>query len=118
MLSAEVAARFGPRDETPLSVLAHDGDGALIGGLNGGSHWGWLYIRQFWVAESWRKRGLGRSLLDAAEAKARARGCAGVYLDTFSPQAEAFYARCGYERFGALEDFPPGHARVFLRKRL
>src|SRR6202030_4130459 len=34
-LGAEIAARFGPRSESPLSILAYDGD-ALVGGLNGG----------------------------------------------------------------------------------
>jgi len=32
-LGAEIAARFGPRNETPLSILAYDGD-VLAGGLN------------------------------------------------------------------------------------
>ena len=118
MLGAEVAARFGPRDEKPLSVQAHDTAGALVGGVIGATHWGWLYIRQFWVAEAERGRGLGRRLLAEAEAVARARGCAGVYLDTFSPDAAAFYERCGFERVGAIENFPPGHARTFLSKAL
>ncbi len=118
MLGAEVAERFRPREETPLSILAHDAAGALVGGLNGSTHWGWLYIRQFWVAEGERGRGLGRRLLSEAEAKARARGCVGVYLDTFSPEATAFYEQCGFLRVGAIENFPPGHARTFLRKGL
>ena len=56
-LAAEVAAQFAPRDEAPFSILAYDG-AELIGGLNGASHWGWRYIRQFWVAASWRGRGV------------------------------------------------------------
>jgi GNAT superfamily N-acetyltransferase len=115
-LGAEVAARFGPRDEAPLSIHAYEGE-TLVGGLNGCTHWGWLYIRHFWVAASWRGRGVGRSLLQQGETQARARNCVGLYLDTFDPGAAQFYARCGFLAFGRIDDFPPGHARVFLHKK-
>ena len=55
-LGAEIAARVGPRSESPLSILAYDGD-ALVGGLNGATHWGWCYIRHFWVEQSFRRVG-------------------------------------------------------------
>jgi len=116
-LGAEIAARFGPRDETPLSIHAYDGD-ALAGGLTGVTHWGWFYIRHFWVAERWRRRGAGRQLLAHAEMEARARQCVGLYLDTFDPGAAQFYEHCGFLRFGQIDDFPPGHARAFLYKKL
>ncbi len=117
-LAGEIAKRFGPRDEIPLSVFARDPDGGLMGGLNGSTHWGWLYIRHFWVAEKCRARGLGREILAIAEDAARSRACVGVYLDTFNPESAAYYERCGFLRVGAIENFPPGHARVFLRKAL
>ena len=117
-LEGEVAARFGPRDEAPFSILAYDETQIVVGGLNGASHWGWRYIRHFWVAQGWRGRGVGRSLLQRAEMDARARNCVGLYLDTFDPGAAQFYARCGFAPFGRIEDFPPGHARTFLYKKL
>ncbi len=91
-LGAEIAARFGPRNETPLSILAYDGD-VLAGGLNGLAHWRWCYIRHFWVEEDWRGQGVGRRLLAHAEMEARARQCVGLYLDTFDPGAAHFYER-------------------------
>jgi hypothetical protein len=39
-------------------------------------------------------------------------------LETHSFQARPFYEKCGYKVFGTLEDYPPGHAKFFLRKRL
>jgi hypothetical protein len=53
-----------------------------------------------------------------AEAVAAARGCVGVWLDTFSFQARPFYERLGYSVFGTLEDNPRGGARFFMQKRL
>ncbi len=116
-LGAEIAARFGPRNETPLSILAYDGD-VLAGGLNGLTHWRWCYIRHLWVEEDWRGQGVGRRLLAQAEMEARARQCVGLYLDTFDPGAAHFYERCGFLRFGQIDGFPPGHARAFLYKNL
>jgi ribosomal protein S18 acetylase RimI-like enzyme len=116
-LAAEIVAGFGPRNELPLAIVAHAGD-AVVGGLNGSTHWGWCYIRQLWVEADWRQRGLGRRLLAEAEAQAWARDCVGLYVDTFDPGAAAFYERAGYTRFGRIEDFPPGHARTFLCKNL
>lgn len=116
-LAAEVTAHFGPRDETPLSIVARAGD-AVVGGLNGSTHWGWCYIRHLWVRDDWRRRGLGQRLLVHAETEARGRRCAGLYVDTFNEGAVAFYERAGFAPFGRIEGFPPGHARTFLVKRL
>ncbi len=117
-LEAEVAARFGPRGEAPFSILAFGDSDVPIGGLNGATHWRWRHIRHFWVAEAWRGRGVGRSLMRRAETDARAQGCVGLYLDTFDPGAAQFYARCGFKPCGRIENFPPGFARVFLYKNL
>jgi len=116
-LGAEIAARFGARDETPLSLVARDADGAVIAGLNGVVHWRWLYVRHLWVAEAARGQGLGSRLLAAVEQSARDRGARGAYIDTFDEAAARFYERAGYRRHGRIEDFPPGFARVFLARR-
>ena len=117
-LADHVAERFGPRDENAVSIFAHDAAGALVGGINGSSHWHWLYIRNLWIAETWRNRGVGERLMTEAERLARERACVGLYLDTFDPDAERFYRRCGFTTFGRIEDFPPGHARRFLSRKL
>ncbi len=117
-LGAEVAARFGPREDRPFSITLRDDSDALAAGLNGVAHWRWVYVRHLWVAERWRGRGLGRDLLKEAERRAAAWRCVGVYLDTFSPEAVDFYQRCGFAPFGAIDGFPPGERRTFLQKRL
>jgi len=116
-LAAEIAAGFGPRNEVTLSIVATEGD-AVVGGLNGVTHWGWCYIRHLWDQANWRRRGLGQRLLAEAETEARARLCAGLYVDTFDPGAAKFYEQAGFARFGQIDGFPPGHARIFLQKSL
>lgn len=101
-----------------LALLVRDRGGALRGGLLGSTHWDWLHVSHVWVDHDARGRGLGRRLLREAEAEARARGCRHAHLDTFSFQAHGFYESLGYEVFGELADYPPGHSRLFLRKHL
>ena len=101
----------------PFSLSVRD-DHVLVGGLVGEIGWKWLFVELLWIAESHRDRGLGASLLRSAEAEAIRRGARHAYLDTFDFQARPFYERQGYEVFGVLEDYPPGHRRFFLRKDL
>jgi GNAT superfamily N-acetyltransferase len=117
-LGEEIARRFGPRDEAPLCIVARDLQGRLIAGLNGASHWRWLYVRHLWVEASQRGRGLGRRLMAEAERLAKDRACVGIYVDTFDPQAAAFYEDIGFTRVGEIVGFPPGHQRLFFRKSL
>jgi GNAT superfamily N-acetyltransferase len=117
-LAEEVAQKFGPRDESPFALAAHDASGGWIGGIKGVIHWRWLYVAQFFVAPDWRGQGVGRALLGEAEIYARKKGCAGIYLDTFSPAAECFYRAQGFAVAGRIENFPPGATRTFLSKGL
>jgi uncharacterized protein (DUF924 family) len=39
-------------------------------------------------------------------------------LETTSFEARPFYEKRGYEVFATLDDYPPGHSKFFLRKRL
>jgi len=109
---------YGPADRRTLALFLHDGAGRVQGGLWGHTGWNWLYVQWLWLAAPQRGRGLAGGLLAAAETEARARGCIGAWIDTFSPGAARVYARAGYVPFGELADFPPGHTRTFLRKSL
>lgn len=93
-------------------------DETIVGGIIGETHWNWLFINLVWIKDGLRRCGFGEQLLMAAEAEGRRRGATNAYLDTFSFQAPDFYKKHGYEVFGLLEDFPPGHCRYYLTKRL
>jgi GNAT superfamily N-acetyltransferase len=109
-------ARTVPLDAQRFALLLHAQDGGLGGGLFGVLAWQWLFVQALWVDDAWRRRGIGRALLSRAEAHAMAARCHSVWLDTF--QARDFYLALGYRDFGALEDYPQGQTRWFLRKRL
>jgi len=75
----------------PLVILVRDASGQIVGGLVGGTYWGWLHAETLWVEEGLRGRGYGQSLLAAAESEAIRRGCRYAHLDTMSFQALPFY---------------------------
>jgi len=106
-----------PRGELQLAIR-DPGTGRVLGGLTGRYAYRWLFVELLHVPEALRGTGIGTDLMRRAEAEALARGCIGVWLDTFSFQARGFYERLGYAVFGTIEDYPPGHARHFLAKRL
>jgi GNAT superfamily N-acetyltransferase len=106
----------GHQQWRPLAVFARDGE-SIVAGLAGETYSGWLFIRYLWVSDALRGQGIGRKLMGDAEARALARGCHSAWVDTFSFQAPGFYPKLGYQVFGEL-DYPPGHKRIFLQKRL
>ena len=117
-LTAFNEADVGPANRMLLAVLVQDDFGSIIGGLSGYTAWGWLYVQWLWLSESLRGQGLAGRMLAMAEDEAKARGCHGSYIDTFSPVALKVYQRAGYVPFGALPEFPRGRTRTFLQKPL
>ena len=105
-------------DYRRLAVFLRDAEGTVVGGLVGETFWGWLHVDLLWVAEEARGQGHGSRLLAAAEAEAVGRGCGHAYVETLAFQAPDFYRARGYRVFGELADFPAGHRRYYLAKRL
>lgn len=68
--------------------LEYDGDAAKVSAIV--------------VDEAARRRGVGRALLEAVEAEARARGCVLVFLTTAERRKDAheFYRRLGWDDTG------------------
>ena len=102
---SEVGERFGR--------LAEDADAeVLVAGSSGGAVLGWLHVaasrdlvspryaevRALIVDEPARGRGIGRCLLEAAEAWARKRGLDTIRVrsNTVRERARVFYERAGY----------------------
>ena len=110
--------RVGKDNHTPLNIIEYDTNGNSIGGILGGTYWGWMYVDILWVHESHRHKGIGSKLLREAEKKAIGRGCHHVHLDTMSWQAPEFYKNHGYEVIGILPDIPNGNQKYLLMKAL
>jgi GNAT superfamily N-acetyltransferase len=97
-------------------VLERDGDGAgVIVLLPEDDH---LLLDNVAVDPAHAGRGLGRALMDFAEAEARRRGYSELRLYTHQKMTEnvAMYHHLGWEETGRGEQ--AGYARVFFRKPL
>lgn len=102
----------------PVNFFVKSTRGETLGGLLGGIWGGWLHINYLWVDQAVRGRRWASKLMDQAEAYARERGCDAVSLDTHSFQARPFYEKRGYDVFATLDNYPKGHKKFFLRKKL
>ena len=106
-----------PFDIEELLIEALDGD-RWLGGLTMRVTQRWGFIHLLAVAPDSRGQRIGARLMRAAEDEARRRDLLGLWLDTYSFQAPGFYAKLGFEEVGRIPDYPPGHARIFLARRL
>jgi molybdopterin/thiamine biosynthesis adenylyltransferase/ribosomal protein S18 acetylase RimI-like enzyme len=102
--------------EGAISVALADGAVAgLIVLLPESDH---LLLDNVAVAGNFQGKGIGRRLIDFAEAEARRRGFGEIRLYTHQTMHEniALYPRLGYEETGRFTQ--DGYDRVFFRKRL
>ena len=111
-------SQAGDQGHRNVCFLLRAEDGGIAGGIIAEVHWNWLYVNLLFVREELRRRRYGERLLERAEQEARHYGATDSYLDTFSFQAPDFYREQGYQVFGELQDFPPGHQRIFMQKKL
>lgn len=118
VLAAANAESGYPHLRETILLTLRDEAGAVQGGLIGRVFWHWIYVETLALPPALRGQDQGSRLLAMAEAEARARGCVGVRLDTYSFQARGFYEKQGYRIAGAIEDCPPGHTRFTMVKRL
>lgn len=95
-----------------------DDAGALVGAISGHTWGGTCEIVTLWVHESLRRQGLGKALVRAAEDSAIERGCTQIVVATHSFQAPAFYERLGFVKVADIVDYPKGHAKFILVKKL
>ena len=118
-IERHVRGLFPDSSVADVSFFLRDDAGTIVGGVAGNyGSFGWLYIDQLWVSGDLRGQGYGTKLMAAIEGEAVRHGSNNVYLNTFSFEAPEFYKKLGYTVFAELEDFPPGHKRIFLRKEL
>ena len=112
------AEATGIDDGQGLGFVVRSADGDVQAALLG-TTWGQCCeVLMLWVDASLRGSGIGRGLMERAEAEARRRGCVQIVLNTHSFQAPDFYRKLGFAVEFELDGYPRGHAELLLRKRL
>lgn len=106
-------------DRQPLSILIKSNkNGEVLGGMQGRSSLGLLFIDLFYLPPELRRLGVGTEILLRFEEEGRKRGCTAAFLYTISFQAPDFYKKHGWEEFGRIDCKPEGTSRVFMKKSL
>ena len=80
------------------------------------AHEGVYHVGRVCVAKSYRKKNLGKEVMEAVESRAKEQGAAELVLGS-QLQAQAFYENCGYKAEGSIfyeQDCP----HVIMKKRL
>jgi GNAT superfamily N-acetyltransferase len=106
-----------PDEDFDLTLILTDAAGQRCGGVSAETYYGWMRIKLLFVPSRLRGQGIGARLLAMAEAEALRLDCVGVWLDTFSFQAPAYYQARGYVQFGCIADYPGTAQRCFMQKR-
>lgn len=109
----------GMGDRKPLSVLVTSTQtGQVVGGMQGRTSLGLLFIDLFYLPPALRGMGVGSDILQRFEEEGRKRGCSAGFLYTISFQAPDFYKKHGWEEFGRIDCQPAGTSRIFMKKSL
>lgn len=102
----------------PANFIVEMPGGSCGGGIKASYVGRHFFISWLYVEDTLRGRGLGRELIQTAEAFAHDKGCTAVFVDTMSFQAPAFYEDLGYVEVSRIVDFYEGYDRIFFKKRL
>lgn len=70
-----------------------------------------LFLKELYVAEAYRRTGVGRQLMEALDAVARANRCSRVEWQTDAPNTDA-------QRFYEELGFPSDSSKIFYRSTL
>ncbi len=111
-------AQTGIDDGQALALTVRDEAGHVVAAALGHTWGGTCELKTVWVDAPLRRSGLGRALLLRAIAEAEARGCTQLLLATHSFQAPHFYAKLGFRELFRLNDYPRGHAEIWLLREL
>ncbi len=94
-------------------------DGMLVGGLNAYmTAFKILYLDTLFVADAYRRQGIGRKLIYEMEQRAKILGANMIRLDTFDWQGYEFYKNLGYEEVGHYYNEEDGFYEYFFLKRI
>ena len=101
------------------AVEGEAGREARVGALRAMSYWGLLVLSGVEVREDFRRKGLGRALVQAALARARQEGCTMAVAEALSAsECPSFLEAAGFARVGRVQGLEGGEEVVRLALKL
>ena len=99
-----------------FSLFIREEDNTIVGGCNGCTLYGCLYIDQLWVSDSLRNQGLGTKLIESAFQYGKDKCCTFATVNTMDWEALGFYQKLGFTIEFERHGFQKNSVFYFLRK--
>jgi GNAT superfamily N-acetyltransferase len=109
------------KDQNPTEGFAffiRDQNNTILGGANGYTFYGCIYVDQLWIDEKLRGQGYGTKLMAASEQLGKERNCTFATVNTMDWEGLEFYQKIGYHIEFERHGFTKGSTFYFLRKNL
>jgi len=102
-----------------VSIVVNDENNKLVAALIAYTVYVEIYVDDIWVDPLYRKKGLGRKLLNELENKYKGTEYQNINLVTSEFQAPGFYKKCGFEvEFVRENQNDPKFTKTFFIKYL
>jgi GNAT superfamily N-acetyltransferase len=100
-----------------IKLIIKDQEGNLAGGLLGWTTLQNLIFEHIWIEEDFRRKGMGRKLMQEMEMIAEEQGCMASQAYCFSFQALGFLEKLGYKTLGVSDGYPHPVKEYYLIKK-
>ena len=102
-----------------INYLVRDNNGEPIGGILAMTRYNTACINTIWIRADYRKKGIGKYLIEMVENKAKEYGCIISSLGTFEKfNTKEFYESLGYTVVSTSIGSPPGHVGYWFNKNI
>jgi ribosomal protein S18 acetylase RimI-like enzyme len=115
-LNDDAYKKKGMRPISPYGIFIKDENGCIVGGVEGITMYGCLYVDMLWLREDLRHKGLGVRLMDDVEAIGRQRQCTFATVNTMDWEALPFYQSLGFAIEFIREGYENESKMYLLRK--
>jgi GNAT superfamily N-acetyltransferase len=100
-----------------INYLVRNDQGEPIGGIVAQTRYRTVCINTIWIRSDYRKRGIGRHLIELVEKRAKELGCIVSSLGTFEKfNTKEMYEHLGYKVVSTSIDSPEGHTGYWFNK--
>lgn len=96
----------------PSGIFAFSENDELLGGITYHTANDWVFIREGFVWEPYRRRGIYAALMAELEEAARASGFVGLDVWTYEWEAPEVYEALGFVQNGVHRNFPKGNTSI------
>jgi len=105
-------------DDFKTHALYVQRGGTFAGGIHFEIHGDILWVDSIWVEPKFRKQEIGRQILLEALNFASQNNVKEIQLNTFFPQAHAFFLRCGFEDVTLIPNWKYGLDCYLMRRKI